>query len=177
MASPKCFLTWTLALVSASIIAGCGGSSNQRQPLVGKQWDHLSEQKSCEAFNSDFCLGRYGFALDVQGNVTVGPAPNGTVIGNKISSDELSSLNSVVNAYVATVTSSLHCSPIAIPGVSEQLSITFSDQTTHNVFTFRSNSSGAAETCIAGDQDALNRLDVVLNQLLAKYYPVPFPPG
>jgi len=162
-----------MVLLTAAGCGGSGSSSNEMHPLAEKQWDHFTEQRMWEALNPDFCAGGFGMMIDHQGNVTDGPSLDGKVIHNKLTADELNSLNSALNAYIATVTGTLQCSAVTIPGVGEQLIITFSDQTTHGVFTFRPTSTGG-EVCIAGDRNALERLEAVVNQLLGKYYPVPF---
>jgi len=128
----------------------------------------MTETTTCEAMNTTSCPGAFGFTIDSMGNFTAGPSPSGTTVKGTITPSELSALQTALGPVVES--SSTSCTPGAsIPGVSAQISASFTDGTQATLY------SAAGQICFRGGTSAGTALSNAFHQLLIKYYPNPFP--
>lgn len=152
------------------LVVGCGGGSNQPSHSVNDVVT-VSEQASCEALVQDSCRAGFGFAIDSQGNFTAGPSPTGKVVQGKITSDELASLKSSLSAVLASSHNGMTCTSVGtIPGIGENIKAAFTDSTQANLVTLQSN-----QLCFLGGTTNGQAFENIFQQLLIKYYPMPFP--
>ena len=148
---------------------GCGGSNSPTHTL--SDIASVSEQSFCEAMNPTFCTGAFGFAVDSQGNFTAGPSRAGKVVQGKITSDELATFQSLLSMQLGASGNGSTCSAIPlIAGVGDTIKATFTNNTQTNLF-----SDGGGQQCFLGNTATGTQFRDFFHQLLAKYYPIPFP--
>jgi hypothetical protein len=133
----------------------------------------ISEKTTCEAMNPDDCSGGYGFLIDQTGRFTAGPSLAGMVLQGTITADELNTLSVDANAYLASVIQLAPCSAVpSVPGVADLITLLTSTGAKITVLDVGALSGG---TCAIADDTKASALELYLQQLRGKYYPVPFP--
>ncbi len=136
-------------------------------------WLSLREETRCEAMLDDYCLGRYGFTVNDDGSFIAGPSPRGTRTGGRITPQELKRLRELIAQFSATIsTESRACEPEGLPGIKDQVEITFSDGRVVLIYDL---GGRIGQACYVGSRDRVRDLHQYLHGLLAEYYPVPFP--
>lgn len=149
--------------------AGCGGSNPPMHTLSDVA--SVSEQSFCEAMDPTRCPGTFGFAVDNQGNFTAGPSPTGKVVQGKITSDELTTFQSLLSIQLGASGNGSTCSAIPlIAGVGDTIKAAFTNNTQTNLF-----SDVGGQQCFLGSTAAGTQFRDFFHQLLTKYYPIPFP--
>ncbi len=146
---------------------GCGAATG-----TSGSWAHITEQTTCEAMPDASCSGAFGFAVTHGGSFTAGPSPTGKTVQGTLTSQEIAQLVSLGDAYLASATQSLQCEsppPPEVPGVSDRIQLFADSGMEFDVWRV------GAGVCHMGDAGRAAALRDFFHQLLAKYYPTPFP--
>ena len=175
--APTAIVCLVLILVAGlcQVACGAGNPGQQSGTPATPKWSSISEQTACEAYNPSYCTGTYGFALDSAGNYVVGPAPNGVTIKGTITTDDLNSLMTAANGFMGSIVSTGPCSMAGnvIPGSGNFINIV--SMSGQLLVVFDANPPLATDVCPSADPTLQNQLTTTVEQLLAKYYPQPFP--
>ena len=156
-----------------------GGNPNTAPQPGSIAWLHVSEQTECEALDPHRCLGAFGFQVNNDGRYIVGPGDNSQKSEGSITPDELNTLSATANAVATEDLSSgsLSCdSSQFIPGINDQIKLlpgSGNESLVYSKFYLQENTRGS--DCYAGDRTQALSLHSILNTLMKKYYPVPFP--
>jgi hypothetical protein len=153
----------------AAVLTACG-TQNPGGPDLA--WTQVHEQTSCEALKPNYCTGLYGFTVTSDGRYTVGPSANAVQIDGTLSESERIALSSAAATVAGGAGKNSACDPDGtVPGVGDFVDLTNDRQVVSRVYelTFQG-------TCYRGGRDVALRLHADLRALMAKYYPLPFPP-
>jgi hypothetical protein len=145
--------------------------SSGMQPVA--TWMEVREQAACEAMRDDYCLGRYGFTIKANGRFTAGPSERGSKVEGSIEAAELQRIGSLVGDFAPELAHAQRtCMPRGVPGIRDQLDITFSDGTVVRAYDL---GGVPGKVCYVGAWDRVQVLHEYVRGLMSRYYPVPFP--
>ena len=150
---------------SALLDTNSGGPSSH--------WRQVRVQTACEAMQDDYCLGRYGFIVQSDGEYTAGPSPNGRKVEGRIKPDELQRLHQLMGKFsVDSPVQDRTPEQPTVPGIKDQIDIEFAGWNTVRAYEV----GGAGRKILhSGAWDDARRLHDLVHHLLAHYYPHPFP--
>jgi len=127
----------------------------------------------CEAMQDDYCLGRYGFTIRHSGAFIAGPTGRGSKAEGKIRLQELRRLRELIDRASTGLSSAKKtCEPGALPGIKDQVDVTFTGGTVVRVYDL---GGSVGRLCYVGSRAQVRELQEYLHRLMAQYYPVPFP--
>jgi len=150
------------------VLAACGGPGAPDPGFV-----QVSERTTCEALQSRFCVGAFGFTVIGDGRFTVGPADDGSTRSGTLTGTELAGLTADAAQVSANLGASEQCDSVqGVPGVSDHIDLVDAGQGPVRVYDL---GGTPGSVCYRGGRDAATRLHADLGGLLAKYYPRPFP--
>ena len=136
-------------------------------------WLEVREQTTCEAMQDDYCLGRYGFAVRYDGSFIAGPSGQGSTIEGRIKPQERQRLRKLVGQVSSSLSSeSKTCRTEGLPGIKDQVDITLTDGVVVRVYDL---GGRVGTACYVGRWERVRDLHKHLHELMAQYYPVPFP--
>jgi hypothetical protein len=177
-----------LIIVSALVLAGCGGSGpagSGTQVLANQggasaSWSRVDSATACEAMVPSYCVGAYGFTIDAQGNYTAGGLAGSSQVTGQITADELKQLDADLRTIALDIGRSAvpacQSAGSAVPGSGDRVSITLAAG--GPAYPLRQSAPAAVglEECgYDGDKVAPPHALTVFGALRQKYYPVPFP--
>jgi hypothetical protein len=141
------------------------------------KWLEVQEQSACEAMLNDYCLGRYGFTIKFDGTYIAGPSDEGSKAEGRIERHELRMLRELIGplSTALKMNSTMlkkNCEPGGLPGIKEQLDITFSGGRVVRVYDMIGT---LGKLCYVGSRYRVHKLHKFLRGLMNQYYPVPFP--
>lgn len=166
IATLPAFVLPALSLIATFLLVGCADGRLMTHTVA--QVIQVKEVTTCEIVSPASCAGQFGFAIDSKGNFTAGPSSTGKIVTGAITPDELSALQMALGPMVQS--SRMNCdNQTPVGGVSDKISASFTDGTEADLFTF------GASTCFLGDMTNGMAFRDLFHQLLAKYYPNPFP--
>jgi hypothetical protein len=146
---------------------------DRKSTMAAAAWLEVREQTACEAMQDDYCLGRYGFTIKHDGAFIAGPSGRGIKAQGQLTPQELRRLRELVGRLSETLPNEeKKCDPGGLPGIKDQLDITFSDGQVTRVYDLGGN---VGKVCYSGTRDRIQHLHEYVQELLARYYPVPFP--
>jgi hypothetical protein len=148
-----------------------GGASTTASPA----WLEVREQTACEAMQDDYCLGRYGFTIRHDGTFIAGPSGQGTKAEGQLKRQELRRLGELIGGKLSEAFPSeeKNCDPGGLPGIKDQIDITFSDGQVARVYDL---GGSVGKVCYSGGtRDRIRHFHEYVRNLMAQYYPVPFP--
>lgn len=171
------------SMLLAFLLLGLGAAAGHAQdpiPANTNPFSTIKIETRCEAMVDNACLGRFGFAVDSQGNFTAGPDPSGKTAQGVITPTELESLaNSIVELNKSEET--LGCKPQgAIPGAVLHISVVYAaDGKKADIFfsARQAHFRVQGNECLGGPLQKERAVRAAVSKLLAKYYPVPFSTG
>lgn len=178
----------TIVILSALVLAGCGGSgaNGSGTQVLGDHggsagnWSRIDSATACEAMVPSYCVGAYGFSIDAQGNYTAGGLAGSKQVTGQISADELKQLDADLRTVALDIGRS--AVPVcqnaggAVPGSGDRVSITLVASAT--AYPLRQNAQatvGLQECGYNGDALGPAHALATFGALRQKYYPVPFP--
>jgi hypothetical protein len=136
-------------------------------------WENVREQTTCEAMQDDYCLGRYGFTIKHSGTFIAGPSGRGSKVEDQIKLQELRRLRELIDRVSTGLSSAKKtCEPGALPGIKDQVDITFTGGTIVRVYDL---GGSVGRLCYVGSWEQVRELHEYLHGLMARYYPLPFP--
>jgi len=141
--------------------------------LATATWLEVKEQTRCEAVHYDYCLGLYGFTIKHDGTFTAGPSDRGIKAEGRIEPKELQQLEESINQLSPSLSSGeRNCDPGGLQGIRDQLDIAFASGQVVRVYDL---GGSVGKVCYLGLWDRVRRFHELLQALLGRYYPVPFP--
>jgi hypothetical protein len=140
------------------------------------RWSQLSLSQRCEAMNPAYCVGFAGFTLGSDGTWRVGPDPAGNVLKGALTPEERSRLADAVAALepLSSSTTPL-CHQQSGPGSGSSLTLVHS--AAGEVPVYQSFMGNAGPDCTGERGGRVMALVGVVQELLGRYYPRPFPAG
>jgi hypothetical protein len=103
-------------------------------------WLEVREQTACEAMQDDYCLGRYGFTIKRDGTFFVGPSSYGGKAERIIESSELRGLGYLIGQLDPDTSKWKNvCIQGGLPGIKDQVDVTFSDGVVGRIYDLGSN--------------------------------------
>jgi hypothetical protein len=140
--------------------------------IASAAWLEVREQTACEVMQDDYCLGRYGFAIKHDGTFIAGPSVRGSKAKGLLQRQELRRLRTLIGQLSTTLTEEKNCDPGGLPGVKDQVDITFTGEQVVRVY----DSGGSVnKICYVGTWAHVRKLHEYLYELMTRYYPIPFP--
>jgi len=142
-------------------------------PGAAPGFTQATESVQCEAVNPSSCQGFYGFSVFSNGNYQAGPAGDGSVATGTISPTELNTIFADGALLVASNAESANeeCqNSQSVPGFSDQVQMRFIDTNSSVIYERNLN-----QVCYRGGISNSQKFHADINQLLLKYYPLPFP--
>jgi hypothetical protein len=140
---------------------------------LGK-WQQIYSQANCEAMRPNDCRGMYGFTITPNGRFTVGNSEMGPILNGVITPAERSRLNDLAGAYAANgahqVTTCIRIH--TVPGLHDKIELTVPGSTPLVVY---DRGSLPGKFCFLGHQQKAYELHALMQQMMTRYYPVPFP--
>jgi hypothetical protein len=141
--------------------------------LSAPSWHSVREQTTCEAMRDDYCFGRYGFTVTDDGSFIAGPSPSGNKAEGRIQPQKLQHLRELIVQLFATMSSEDKSWKLGgPPGIKDQLDITFSEGGVVRVY---DRGSTIGKLYYVGSWERVRDLHEYFHELMAQYYPVPFP--
>ena len=141
--------------------------------MASAAWLEVREQTACEAMQDDYCLGRYGFTIRHDGTFIAGPSGRGSKAEGQLKRQELRKFRELIGKLSAALPSEeKNCDPGGLPGIKDQVDITFSDGQVARVYDL---GGSVGKVCYIGTRDRVRHLHEYLRNLITRYYPVPFP--
>lgn len=133
-------------------------------------WLETKERTACEAMQSDYCLGRNGFAIKHDGTFIAGPSDQGIKTEGRIEMRELLELGELIEQLSETLPGEQRsCEPGGIVGIKDQLDVTLATGFVARVYEL-----GNGRICYLGGKDTVQRFHNYMRSLMTKYYPIPF---
>jgi hypothetical protein len=101
-------------------------------------WSEAGEETTCEAMQDDYCLGRYGFAINRDGTFIAGPSDSGSKVQGRIKSRELQRLGLLIQHFSRDLPSGEKtCNSGELVGIKDQVDVTFTNGTVVKVYDIR----------------------------------------
>jgi hypothetical protein len=161
-------LMTVLVLVMAEPFAFCKAAPDEQL----SSWLEVREHTVCEAMQDDYCLGRFGFAIERDGTFIAGPSSDGIKTEGRIEPSELRSLGNLIDQLDPDPSKwKKICIPGGLPGTKDQVDVTFRDGAVARVY---DSGTIVGKICHLDTWDNVQRLHVYLRELMTRYYPVPF---
>jgi hypothetical protein len=136
-------------------------------------WLEVREQTACEAMQDDYCLGRYGFTIKRDGRFFAGQSSYGGKAEGRIKSPELRRLGRLIGQLDSDPSRLKNiCIPGGVPGIKDQVDVTFRDGAVGRVYDIGSN---AGKICHLDTWGHIQEIHAYLRKLMTRYNPVPFP--
>lgn len=163
-------LTLLVATVVAQLETMAARAAAPSEPFAA--WLEVREQTTCEAMQDDYCLGRYGFTIEHSGIFIAGPSGGGSKVQGQIELSKLRRLRELIGQVSSSLPNSKRiCSRGGLPGIKDQVDITFSGGSVVRVYDL----GGRVGTlCYVGKWSQVRAFHDYLHGLMAFYYPVPF---
>lgn len=138
------------------------------------RWQQVYAQVNCEAMRPNDCRGMYGFTVTPDGRFTVGNGEIGPTLTGSISAAERSRLNQLAGQVAAGGTRQAPTCVRAhtVPGLHDEVELTLPGAAPLVVY---DRGSLPGKFCFLHHQQTADALHTLMQQLMAKYYPVPFP--
>jgi hypothetical protein len=174
--APKIQRSWVLVAVVISIVAAPAEPVAIRAAAprtLSATWLEVREQTTCEAMQDDYCPGRYGFTIKRDGTFIAGPSARGNHVEGQIRPPEVQRVGELIGRVSPTLsTGKVVCKPGGVPGIKDQVDIIFSDETVVRVYDL---GGTVGKLCYIGGWNQVRNFHKYLRELMARYYPVPFP--
>jgi hypothetical protein len=164
---PLMIVAWLIGIVA--------GFGKPLVPSIGPAaaWLQVSERTACEAMLDDYCLGRYGFAINSDGTFVAGPSREGRKIEGRIPQHELQQLGALIRQLPASASNEERRSNKGgLPGIKDQIDLALASGSVVRIYDL---GGSVGEIRYIGRWDNVNRLHRYLHKLMTQYYPVPFP--
>jgi hypothetical protein len=164
----------TLWLVGM-LIAGSEALAAPAGPALtpAATWLEVSERTACEAMQDQYCVARYGFAIRREGTFVAGGSGGSRTIEGKLALPELQKLDSLIRAVSSSARGGERtCRKGGVPGIRDQVDLTFTDGTIIRLYDF---GGQVSQACYVGSWDRVRGLHDYVRRLMSRYYPVPFP--
>lgn len=138
------------------------------------RWQQVYAQVNCEAMRPNDCRGMYGFTVKPDGHFTVGNDEIGPTLSGSISAAERNRLNQLAGEIAAGGARQAPTCVRAhtVPGLHDEVELTLPGTTSLVVY---DRGSLPGKFCYLRHQQTADALHALMQQLMAKYYPVPFP--
>jgi hypothetical protein len=138
------------------------------------RWQQVYAQINCEAMRPNDCRGMYGFTVKPDGHFTVGNDEIGPTLTGSITATERTRLNQLAGEIAAGGTRQAPtCVRIhTVPGLHDVVELTLPGAAPLVVY---DRGSLPGKFCFLRHQQTADAVHALMQQLMAKYYPVPFP--
>jgi hypothetical protein len=145
-------------------------TSNAAPPQASEIWLEARERTACEAMQDDYCLGRYGFAINHDGTFVAGPSNQGTKTEGRIEMGELLRLGELIEHLSKSLLAGRRaCDSGGLVGIKDQVDLTLATG-----FVARLYELGNGRICYLGSKVSAKEFHSYVRSLMTKYYPIPF---